>query len=208
MFKRPITHLLLITAAYFLLHLAGMDLIAGEYVTRSGKSLFIEESHPLGQSLSNIHLESSGFEYDLSEVLEDSDPIKNVYIADLDKNGFDEFYIITMSSGSGSYGNIIAFASNRDKSLSMIYFPEVEEGDERFTGYMGHDHFQLSENALIRSFPMYLPSDNNTNPTGGTRTLAYGLFPGEASWQLKIVDSSHSTTYPLNRGFLMESSGY
>lgn len=191
MHKRPTLHLLLIAATYFLLHFAGMDLPAGEYVTRSGKSLFIEESHPMGQSLSNIHLRSSGFEHDLSEIIEDSDPIKNIYIADLDKNGFDEFYIITISSGSGSYGKIIAFASNSDKSLSMIHFPEVVDGDERFTGYMGHDHFKISEYVLIRSFPIYLSSDDNSNPTGGTRTIAYMLFPGEASWQLKIVDSSH-----------------
>lgn len=190
MFRRPVHILLLLAATYFLLHGVGMDLRAGEHVTRSGKSLFIEESHPLGQSLSNIQLKSSGFEHDLSEILEDRDPIKNVFIADLDKNGFDEFYIVTISSGSGSYGNLIAFASNRDKSLSMIHFPEVEEGDERFSGYMGHDHFQISENALIRSFPIYLPSDNNTKPTGGRRELAYGLIPGEASWQLQIVDSA------------------
>jgi hypothetical protein len=192
MFKRPILNLFIIAATYFLLHSAGMDLLAGGYETRSGKSLFIEESHPLGLSLSTIHLKSSGFEHDLTEIIEDSDPIQTVYVADLDKNGFDEFYIITTSSGSGSYGNIIAFASNRDKSLSMIHFPGVEEGDELFTGYMGHDQFQLSENVLIRSFPIYLPSDNNTNPTGGTREIVYKLFPGEASWQLKIVDFSHT----------------
>lgn len=191
MFKRPGLNLLTIAVTFLLLHSAGTNLLAGGYVTRSGKSLFIEETHPLGQSLSNIHFKSSGFEHDLSVTIEDSDPIKNVYIADLDKNGFDEFYIITISSGSGSYGNVIAFASNRDKSLSMIHFPEVEEGDERFAGYMGHDHFQISENVLIRSFPIYLSLDTNMNPTGGTRIITYKLFPGEASWQLKIVGSSH-----------------
>ncbi len=178
----------LIVTSYFFLHSAGMASFADDYVTRSGKSLYIEESHPHGQSLSNIHLKSSGFEHNHSETFEDRDPIKSVYIGDLDGNGFDEFYIITISSGSGSYGNIIAFASNRDKSLSMIYFPTIQEGGEHFAGYMGHDNFHLSESKLIRSFPIYLLSDRNTNPTGGTRQLTYGLYPGEASWQLKIVD--------------------
>ena len=183
--------LLSITAILSPLLSTGTDSSTHEYLTRSGKAILITESHPVGQSLSDITIKSSGFEHNLTETFNDLDPIKNVHVADLDKNGFDEFYIITISSGSGSYGSIIAFASNRDKSLSMIHFPEIEEGDERFTGYMGHDHFQISENVLIRSFPIYLSSDNNTNPTGGKRTIAYGLFPGEASWQLKIVDSSH-----------------
>ena len=178
----------LIVASYLLLHSIGMESLANEYVTRSGKSLYIEETHPQGQSLSHILLKSSGFEHNLSETFEDRDPIKSVYIGDLDGNGFDEFYIITISSGSGSYGNIIAFASNKDKSLSIIHFPTVLEGDDRFSGYMGHDNFYISENKLIRSFPIFLLSDKNSNPTGGKRQLTYELYPVEASWQLKIID--------------------
>ena len=180
----------IILGSSFQLNSAGMALSDSEYVTRSGKSLYITESHPQGQSLSNIRLESSGFEHNFSETIKDSDPIKDVYIADLDNNGFDEFYIITISSGSGSYGNVFAFASNEDKSLSMIYFPTIQEGDEEYVGYMGHDNFQVSENKLIQTFPIYLSSDQNSNPTGGTRQLTYGLYPGEASWRLKIVGFS------------------
>ncbi len=55
---------------------------------------------------------------------------------------------------------------------------------------MGHDNFQVSENKLIQTFPIYLSSDQNSNPTGGTRQLTYGLYPGEASWRLKIVGFS------------------
>jgi hypothetical protein len=181
----------LVAVVYFLLHFAGMDLFAGEYMTDSGKSLSIEESNPQGVSLSTIHLNSSGFEHNLSEIFEDIDPINQVYVADLDGDGFDEFYIVTVSKGSGSYGTLIAYASNKDKSLSRIHFPDAEEGDKLFTGYMGHDQFQIADGEIIRSFPIYLSSDNNSNPTGGTRQLTYKLFPGEASWQLKIIDSSN-----------------
>ena len=161
-----------------------------EYFTRSGKSISVTESHPIGQSLSNIQVESTGFAHNISENFEDHDPIKEVLVGDLDENGFDEFYIVTVSSGSGSYGNVIAFASNRDKSLSVIYFPEIQERDELFAGYMGHDAFGISNSKLLRSFPIYQPSDTNNNPTGGTRRLAYSLFAGEAGWQLKITDSA------------------
>lgn len=169
---------------------AGDDAISREYETRSGKSLLIEERHPVGQSLSDISITSTGFAHNLSEVFTDRDPIKSVYVADLDSNGFDEFYIVTVSSGSGSYGNVMGFASNKDKSLSMIYLPEIQEGDELFTGYMGHDGFRITDNKLVRSFPVYQPSDTNNNPTGGTRQLTYELFPGEAGWQLRIIDSA------------------
>ena len=180
----------LISAVLLPLPATAIDSISHKSVTRSGKSLVIEERHPVGQSLSDISITSIGFEHNLSEILPNRDPIESVHVADLDGNGFDEFYIITVSSGSGSYGNVIGFASNRDKSLSMIYFPEIIENDESFTGYMGHDTFTIISNKFIRSFPVYNPSDTNKNPTGGTRRLSYGLFAGEAGWQLRITDSS------------------
>jgi hypothetical protein len=188
--KRSLCLLIVTISIALLLPLpsAGEDFVAREYKTRSGKSLLIEERHPAGQSLSDISLQSTGFDHDLSEVLKDRDPIQSVHVADLDSNGFDEFYIITVSSGSGSYGNVIGFGSNRDKSLSMIYFPEIQEGDELFNGYMGHDAFSIDENRLVRSFPVYQPSDTNNKPTGGTRRLIYDLFPGEAAWQLRIIE--------------------
>ncbi len=166
---------------------AGTDSIVREHLTRSGRSILIQESHPVGQSLSDISIESEGFEHNFSEVFSDQDPISSVLVADLDGNGFDEFYIVTVSSGSGSYGAVIALASNRDKSLSMIQFPEIREGDEVYAGYMGHDTFTISDGALLRSFPIYRPSDTNGRPTGGTRRLRYELFAGESSWQLRII---------------------
>jgi hypothetical protein len=157
-----------------------------EYKTKSGKTIIITETHPSGQSISNIKVISQGFEYNLNQTIEDADPVKDVIISDLDNNGFDEIYIFTTSAGSGSYGNILAFSSNKDKSLSMINFPDIEEGDKRFDGYMGHDSFDITNNSLVRVFPIYLESDSNRNPTGGRRAITYGLYPGEAAWQLRI----------------------
>ncbi len=71
----------------------------------------------------------------------------------------------------------------------MRHFPDIEQGDDLFTGYMGHDVFAIEGQQLIRTFPIYTKGDTNQNPTGGFRRLTYGLYPGEAMWQLKIVKS-------------------
>lgn len=161
-----------------------------EHKTRSGNSFIVKESHPQGQSLSDITVESRGFRYNLSETFKDRDPIRKVIIADLDDNGFDELYIITVSSGSGSYGSVLGFASNRDNSVSAIHFPEIAKTDARFDGYMGHDSFDVVDGRLARTFPVYLRADTNSHPTGEMQTVVYGLYRGEASWQLKIIHSS------------------
>jgi len=162
---------------------------AKEYKTKTGKTIILSETHPVGQSLSTIAISTKGFEHNYAEVFEDRDPISDVFVADLDGNGFDEIYIITTSAGSGSYGTVLAFASNKDKSLSMINFPKIEEDDENFKGYMGHDTFKIEAQKLVRIFPIYNEGDTNRNPTGGKRKLVYGLYPGEAMWQLKLEKS-------------------
>ena len=154
--------------------------------TRTGKTIVVSQTHPAGRSLGTIEVRTEGFEHNYGEVFEDRDPISDVFTADLDGNGFEEIYIVTTAAGSGSYGTILGFASNKDKSLSMIHFPEVREGDANFEGYMGHDTFTIEGRKLVRIFPVYQEGDTNANPTGGRRKLVYGLVPGEAGWQLRI----------------------
>ena len=159
---------------------------AREFKTKTGKTIIVSETHPAGRSLSTIEVRTRGFEHEYHEIYPDRYPISDVFVADLDGNGFDEIYIITTAAGSGSYGSVLGFASNKDKSLSMINFPDIQQGDEHFKGYMGHDTFKIEDQKLVRIFPIYNKGDANGNPTGGRRKLVYGLVPGEAGWQLRI----------------------
>jgi hypothetical protein len=159
-----------------------------EVHTRTGKRLAITETHPTGRSLSDVRLVSQGFVYEFDGLFQDVDPISEVVLTDLDEDGFDELYLVCISVGSGSYGSILAFSSNRDLSISMINFPEIEEGDERFIGYRGHDRFTFSGHRLTRTFPLYREPDKNNMPTGGAVAIVYELVPGEAMRQLVIVD--------------------
>lgn len=111
--------------------------------------------------------------------------ITNVEVADLNVDGYPEIYIYVNSAGSGSYGSVIAYASNRNRSLSEIYVPPIEEGSAEAKGYMGHDEFALIENTLVRRFPIYSDGDSNSTPSGGTRQIQYKLVAGEAGWVLR-----------------------
>ncbi len=55
---------------------------------------------------------------------------------------------------------------------------------------MGHDEFTVVETSLARRYPIYTKYDTNNKPTGGTRQLQYKLVVGEASWILKLVNST------------------
>lgn len=55
---------------------------------------------------------------------------------------------------------------------------------------MGHDQFSVIENSLARRFSVYNEGDANCCPKGDTRQLQYKLVAAEASWQLKLVNST------------------
>ncbi len=116
--------------------------------------------------------------------------VSGAEIADLNSDGSPEIYVYVNSAGSGSYGSLVAYSANNKKSLSGIYMAPLEDDKKNSVGYMGHDEFAVVESSFARRFPIYKKEDINANPTGGTRQLQYKLVPGEATWQLKLVNST------------------
>jgi len=99
--------------------------------------------------------------------------------ADLNGNGTPEIYVFVQGAGSGSYGELVAYAV-MGSELSSIYLQELTGPNAQ--GYLGHDQFEVVEGCLVRRFPIYKPGDTNAKATGGKRHICYGLQQGEASW--------------------------
>ncbi len=108
-----------------------------------------------------------------------------VDVADLNADGYPEVYVYVTSAGSGSYGSLIAYASNRNRSLSEINLPSLEDDPVLSEGYMGHDSFAVGEAVLLRRFPVYREGDTNAEPSGGTRQIEYKLEQGDSGWVLR-----------------------
>ena len=139
-------------------------------------------------SISEMIIQPEGLEIDNQKIAVELDgQVVNAEIEDLNSDGFPEILIYTMSAGSGSYGNVIAYSVNNGKSISQIYFPEISENKQASSGYMGHDEFAIIETTLARRFPVYKDGDTNNNPTGGNRQIEYKLIDGEAS-RLFVID--------------------
>ena len=137
-------------------------------------------------SINQVLVRASTSEVSLGQMQAEADGnITNVEIEDLNADGYPEIYVYVTSAGSGSYGSLIAYASNRNKSLSEIYLPSIEDNPEILTGYMGHDEFVVGEGTFVRRFPIYRDGDTNAESTGGTRQIQYKLEAGEAGWVLR-----------------------
>lgn len=141
---------------------------------------------PNDSSLNQVTVHASTSEGSLGQMQAEADgTVTAVEVDDLNADGFPEVYIFVTSAGSGSYGSIIAYASNRNESLSEIYLPPIDDSPEISQGYMGHDTFSLGDGVLVRSFPVYRDGDNNADPGDGIRQIDYTLEAGEAGWVLR-----------------------
>ena len=138
-------------------------------------------------SFNQLSIVPAGLSIDNQAITQSVDgQVVGAEVADLDANGSPELYVYVRSVGSGSYGSLAAYAANNRKSLSAIVLPAVVENQTLAKGYMGHDEFAVVENRLVQRFPIYLDSDTNARPTGGTRQIQYKLVPGEAGWLLAV----------------------
>ncbi len=104
-------------------------------------------------------------------------------VADLNSNGMPEIYVFVEGAGSGSYGELVAYAVLKGSNLSPISLPELTGAAAQ--GYQGHDRFAVVESCLARRFPIYKPGDSNAKATGGLRQICYKLKAGEAGWMLQ-----------------------
>lgn len=104
-------------------------------------------------------------------------------VADLNNNGLPEIFVFVQGAGSGSYGELVAYAVINGDELSPITLPELTGANAQ--GYQGHDQFQVVESCLARRFPIYKPGDTNAKASGGQRQICYKLKAGEAGWILR-----------------------
>lgn len=79
-------------------------------------------------------------------------------------------------------GGLIAYASNSRQSLSEIYLPPFDPRGGPGLGYQGHDTFTITDNTLVRRFPVYQDGVTNVAPSDGARELHYQLELREAGW--------------------------
>jgi hypothetical protein len=145
-----------------------------QIVLKNGTVVLINETHPVGMSLSDIVLKLK--DRGDSLLFKDADPLQTVLHADLDGDGSEEILLHTTAAGTGSYGQIKAVSLEGDSVFREIRFPDTDPKREIFKGYMGHDVFSIDGNSLNRVFPVYLPTDGNGQPTGGSRTIRYQLL--------------------------------
>lgn len=171
------------------LHVAtAVPLAAGEGAfseTLQSGGISIQIESPNAPEGNTVSITPSGLANDNGQVTFATDKkVVRAWMEDIMGDGTHEFFIQLLQPGSGGYGEVKAYSTNGDKSLSEIFIAPPEEKD--MTGYMGHDEFELMENTLVRRYPVYREGDGNAIPSGGYRQFQYKLQSGEAGWVFRL----------------------
>ena len=134
-----------------------------------------------------LYITPQGLEIDNSKLTHPlTGNIVRAQVADLDSDGSPEIYVFVRSSGRGIAGELVAYSTNRKKSLSEIYLPLVSDNPKIAEGYQGEDEFAVTENALVQTFSVYDGTDTGARRTGKMRQIHYRLISGEAGWVLRV----------------------
>ena len=181
--------------------LASSDLQAAEFnrtFELQGIKFLVQSTN--SGSINTVTIKPYGLTIDNAPIASEIEGVvTGVEVADLDSDGSPEIYVYIQSAGSGSYGSLIAYATNHKKTMSQIYLPDLMQDKTASVGYQGHDEFSVLESRLGRRFPIYRTGDTNSNPTGGLRQIDYKLIPGEAGWLLKRSEIHNFLPSELNR---------
>ena len=167
------------------------------FPTLSGKKIIVSETNPVGESLSTIAITTEGFASNTPLTLE-KNKLTNFFLTDLNKDGFEEFIMITTAQGSGSYGEAIMFTTAKNQSLTPVTIPELTEEDTQkgslFEGYMGHDTFNVIDGLFVREFPIYTATGTNSTLTGLTQKILYTLNEQAGSYAVTFSKATISST--------------
>lgn len=156
-----------------------------ELKTATGKTWRVHQTPMLDSSLVNVVVVAVGFSDDsISIDLGEIDPVIALGTEDLDKDGYQEVYVVTQSAGPEEFGTIYGVYSEMDTSVSLITYegqnPYLSKEGEPFYGYQGHDKFKFEAGQLTNTF-MVQPEDATSEPMPKTVTFQLLKTPGMVS---------------------------
>ncbi|MEK7989399.1 MAG: hypothetical protein VSS52_000195 [Thiotrichaceae bacterium] len=106
----------------------------------------------------------------LKAMAKQGEPIKQMWITDLDKDGLFEILIFSASVEAGEYGELVLYEWT-GADFNSHFLPALSAVQQQ--GYRGFDNYRVYQNQLIHEFPVYQQGDKACCASGGKRQSVY-----------------------------------
>lgn len=151
---------------------------------------------------SNKNLEKNGLKISLLGFEENRGDIDvdikgklvSVELDDLNNDGFPDLLLYIFSDVEKRKGTVVAIASDNNKNVLPITFPDIVDDEKLKQGYDGGDEFRLLNGRLLRRFPVKNTTDStNQSAPLVIRQIIYKVVYGEKGALKFKVDRSFDT---------------
>ncbi|MBX2931541.1 MAG: hypothetical protein KF781_06330 [Chitinophagaceae bacterium] len=107
-------------------------------------------------------------------------------IDDLNKDGFNDLVVYILTDEKKRKGTVLAIASDENKRIMPITFPEVLSNEKLKVGYDGDDSFKLLNGTLTHKFSVNDTTSHSENPIIARQVL-YNVVKGDyGNWKFKV----------------------
>lgn len=148
-------------------------------IGKAGYRVNCRNTNPAKNSLS---ISPIGFEKDAHEAsFEIKGRLAKAEVDDINRDGYPDLVMYIYNDDSIPKGTVTAITSQKNESMSFIYFPDIYNDAKLRPGYKGNDSFFLMEGYLVRRFPVY-PGDGAPAAAASgnlVRQVMYQVVPDE-----------------------------
>ncbi|HPH22621.1 MAG TPA: hypothetical protein PLW32_01960 [Chitinophagaceae bacterium] len=138
-----------------------------------------------------------GFEENRNDIeLDVKGKVLAAEVDDVNNDGFPDLLLYIFTDAEKRKGTVFAIASDNNKSILPIIFPDITDDEKLKVGYDGGDVFRLLNGRLLRKFPIYNTADSATTEkknTIGVRQIIYKVVAAERGTFKFKVDRSFDT---------------
>lgn len=106
----------------------------------------------------------------LKAMAKQGEPIKQIWITDLDNDRLFEVLVFSASVEEGEYGELVLYEWTGN-NFSSHFMPPLNASQQQ--GYRGFDSYRMYQNQIVYEFPVYQQGDKACCATGGQRQSIY-----------------------------------
>lgn len=100
--------------------------------------------------------------------------LTKIIVDDFNDDGFPDLLLCIYNWQNHEKGSIYGISSKENASMLPVSFPDIYSDPKNREGYKGQDEFTVTVGSLLRSFPIFKPTDTD-KPTGGIRVMQYKI---------------------------------